>query len=61
MDYNSWSAPNLIRKIQDLESQVVDSKWNQKVLEDQIIDLKWDRDSSQRTIRQLRDKILSNE
>tara|TARA_R110000803_G_scaffold106736_2_gene174826 strand:+ start:385 stop:576 length:192 start_codon:yes stop_codon:yes gene_type:complete len=58
MDYNTLSAPNLIRKIQDLENQIIDLKWSLKVREDQLENLKWDKDSAQHTIRKLRDKIL---
>ena len=58
MDYNTWSIRNLILKIEELEKQSVELKWNEKLLEDQIENLKWDRDSAQRTIRKLRDKLL---
>ena len=58
MNYNTLSAPNLIRKIQDLENQIIDLKWSLKVREDQLENLKWDKDSAQHTIRKLRDKIL---
>lgn len=58
MDYNTWSTRNLILKIEALNTQIVELIWNKKVLEDQIENLKWDRDSAQRTIRQLRDKLL---
>ena len=58
MDHNTLSAPNLIRKIQDLENQIIDLKWSLKVREDQLENLKWDKDSAQHTIRKLRDKIL---
>ena len=57
MDYNTWSTKNLIIKIEDLEKQSVELKWSKKVLEEQIENLKWDRDSAQRTIRKLRDKL----
>ncbi len=58
MDYNTWSTRNLILKIEELKKQSVELKWNEKLLEDQIENLKWDRDSAQRTIRKLRDKLL---
>ena len=58
MDYNTWSTRNLILKIEALNTQLVESKWKNKVLQDQNENLKWDRDSSQRTIRKLRDKLL---
>jgi len=58
MDYNTWSTRNLILKIEALNTQIVESKWKNKILEDQTENLKWDRDSAQRTIRKLRDKLL---
>ena len=58
MDYNTWSTKNLILKIEALNTQLVESKWKNKVLQDQNENLKWDHDSAQRTIRKLRDKLL---
>ena len=58
MKYDDWSADRLIQKIEALEAEIVNLKWDQNILEDAIADLKFYKDSYQMSIKEMKESTV---